>query len=212
MCIRDRTKAIPILQRMNIPIPNDMAEIFKKENEYVRKLNEEEIYKFTNKIYEDKINSFSIARFNPLPGSAKEAGFGEKRHYIYNAKDISFAIHKGIDLAKIKRAKIYSSNFGKVIAAKWIGIYGNTLIIYHKLGLYSLYAHTSEFRVKEGESVIKGQIIARTGSTGGVLGDHLHFGVYIQGIAVNPIEWMDRKWIKTNIITIINSSKRLISK
>jgi murein DD-endopeptidase MepM/ murein hydrolase activator NlpD len=197
---------------MNVSVPDDPVEIFKKENEYVRKLNEEEIYKFTNKIYEDKVNSFSIARFNPLPGSAKEAGFGDKRHYFYKGKEISFAIHKGIDLAKIKRAKIYSSNFGKVVAAKWIGIYGNTLIIYHKLGLYSLYAHTSEFRVNVGDNVRRGQVIARTGATGGVLGDHLHFGIYIQGIAVNPLEWMDRNWIKVNIINVINSSKRLISK
>ncbi|GAX87102.1 conserved hypothetical protein [Lebetimonas natsushimae] len=207
-----KNKAMTVLKRMNIDVPNDPVEIFKKENEYVRKLNEEEIFNLTHKVYEDKINSFSIARFNPLPGSAKEAGFGEKRHYIYKGKDISFAIHKGIDLAKIKRAKIYSSNFGKVVAAKWIGIYGNTLIVYHKLGLYSLYAHTSEFKVKVGDNVRRGQVIARTGATGGVLGDHLHFGIYIQGIAVNPLEWLDRNWIRTNIINVINSSKRLIGK
>jgi murein DD-endopeptidase MepM/ murein hydrolase activator NlpD len=207
-----KNKAIPILQKMNVSVPNDPVEIFKKENEYVRKLNEEEIYKFTNKIYEDKVDSFSIARFNPLPGSAKEAGFGDRRHYFYKGKEISFAIHKGIDLAKIKRAKIYSSNFGKVVGAKWIGIYGNTLIIYHKLGLYSLYAHISEFKVNVGDNVRRGQVIARTGSTGGVLGDHLHFGLYVQGIAVNPYEWMDRNWIKVNIINVINSSKRLIGK
>jgi len=207
-----KTKAISILQKMNIDISNNPITIFKKENEYVRKLNEEEIYKLTRRVFENKINSFSIAKFSPLPGSAKEAGFGEKRHYFYKGKDISFAIHKGIDLAKIKRAKIYASNFGKVVAEKWIGIYGNTLIIYHKLGLYSLYAHTSEFKVKVGENVIRGQVVARTGSTGGVLGDHLHLGIYIQGIAVNPIEWMDNNWIRVNIINVINSSKRLIGK
>ncbi len=87
-----------------------------------------------------------------------------------------------------------------MVAEKWIGIYGNTLIIYHKLGLYSLYAHTSEFDVPG------------TGNTGGAIGDHLHFGVYIQGIAVNPYEWMDSNWIRVNIINIINSSKRLIGK
>jgi murein DD-endopeptidase MepM/ murein hydrolase activator NlpD len=63
-----------------------------------------------------------------------------------------------------------------------------------------------------GDNVRRGQIIARTGATGGVLGDHLHFGLYVQGIAVNPYEWMDRNWIKVNIINVINSSKRLISK
>jgi len=207
-----KNKAKPILEKMGIEVPKSPIEIFKKENEFVRKLNNEEISKLTSKIFEDKINSFSIARFNPLPHSAKEAGFGEKRHYFYKNQDISFAIHKGVDLAKVKWAKIFANNYGKVTSEKWIGIYGNTLIIYHKLGLYTLYAHTSEYKVKVGDIVRRGEVIARTGSTGGVLGDHLHFGVYIQGIAVNPLEWMDPYWIKVNIMNIINSSKRLIGK
>ena len=201
-----------VLQKMNLSVPNNPVEIFKKVNEIVRKMNEKEIHNITSKIYEDKISSFSLARFNPLPGSAVRAYFGEKRTYYYNGEKISFAIHKGIDLAKIKRAKIYSSNYGRVVAAKYMGIYGNTLIIYHKLGLYSLYAHTSVFKVKVGDNVRRGQVIARTGSTGAVFGDHLHFGVYVQGYAVNPIEWMDPRWIKLNITNVINGAKRIINK
>jgi len=201
-----------VLGKLNLTIPNDPVEIFKKINETVRAANEKEIYDLTNRIYEDKINSFSIARFNPLPGSAVRAYFGEQRTYYYKGEQISRAIHKGIDLAKIKRAKIYSSNYGKVIAAKYIGIYGNTLIVYHKLGLYTLYGHTSVFKVKVGDSVRRGQVIARTGASGAVFGDHLHFGVYVQGYAVNPIEWMDPKWIKLNITNIINGAKRIINK
>ncbi|GAB6074174.1 M23 family metallopeptidase [Nautilia lithotrophica] len=201
-----------VLEKMDIPIPNDPVSIFKKINENVRAINEKQIYDITSKIYEDKINSFSIARFNPLPGSAVRAYFGEQRTYYYKGEKISSAIHKGIDLAKIKRAKIYASNFGKVVAEKYIGIYGNTLIIYHKLGLYTLYGHTSVFKVKVGDNVRRGQVIARTGATGAVFGDHLHFGVYVQGYAVNPIEWMDPKWIKLNITNVINGAKRIINK
>jgi len=201
-----------VLTKLDMNVPNDPVEIFKTINEIVRAANEKEIYDITSKIYEDKINSFSIARFNPLPGSAVRAYFGEQRTYYYKGEQISKAIHKGIDLAKIKRAKIYSSNYGKVIAAKYIGIYGNTLIIYHKLGLCTLYGHTSVFKVKDGENVRRGQVIARTGATGAVFGDHLHFGVYVQGYAVNPIEWMDPKWIKLNITNVINGAKRIINK
>ena len=201
-----------VLQKMNLSIPNNPIEIFKKINEEVRKINEKEIFNITSKIYEDKISSFSIARFNPLPGSALRAYYGEKRTYYYNNEKVSFAIHKGIDLAKIKRARIYSSNYGRVVAARYMGIYGNTLIIYHKLGLYSLYAHTSVFKVKENDMVKRGEVIARTGSTGAVFGDHLHFGVYVQGYAVNPKEWMDPRWIKLNITNIINGAKRIINK
>jgi len=163
-----------VLEKMDLSILNVPVEIFKKVNETVRAINEKEIYNITSKIYEDKVASFSIARFNPLPGSAVRAYFGEQRSYYYKGEKISTAIHKGIDLAKIKRAKIYSSNYGKVVAAKYIGIYGNTLIIYHKLGLYTLYGHTSVFKVKVGDNVRRGRVIARTGSTGAVFGDHLH--------------------------------------
>ena len=201
-----------VLEKLNLDIPNDPIQTFKKLNEKVRKINEEKIYNLTSKIHENKVDFFSINRFKPLPGSALKAKFGEIRKYYYNNKLISKAIHKGIDLAKIKKAKVYASNYGKVIATKYIGIYGNTLIIYHKLGLYTLYSHLSTFKVKKGDLVKKGQVIARTGATGAVFGDHLHFGIYIQGIEVNPIEWIDPKWIKINIIDVINSSKRLINK
>jgi murein DD-endopeptidase MepM/ murein hydrolase activator NlpD len=204
--------AIRVLEKMDLSIPKDPVQIFKKINETVRKINEDEIHNITSKVYEDKISGFSIARFNPLPGSAVRAYFGERRSYYYHNKQISQAIHKGIDLAKIKRAKIYSTNYGKVVAAKYIGIYGNALIIYHKLGLYTLYGHTSVFKVKVGDRIRRGQVIARTGATGAVFGDHLHFGIYVQGYAVNPLEWMDSRWVKLNISNIINGAKRIINK
>jgi len=202
--------ATRVLDRMGMDIPNDPVEIFKMVNEKVRKINEAKIHEITSPVYEEKVNSFYIRRFKPLPGSAKRADFGEIRHYLYNNREISRAIHKGVDLAKVKRAPIYANNSGRVVASEYIGIYGNTLIIYHGLGLYTLYGHTSEFKVKKGDNVRKGMVIARTGATGAVFGDHLHFGVYVQGYPVQPLEWMDPHWIKTNIIDVINGSKRMI--
>ncbi|WP_457561320.1 M23 family metallopeptidase [Caminibacter sp.] len=204
------TVAKRVLEKMGMQIPNNPVEIFKMENETVRKINEKELHDLTSKIYEDKINGFYIQRFYPLPGSVVEANFGEKRHYYYKGQQISQAWHKGIDLAKIKHAKIYASNLGKVVAAKYIGIYGNTLVVYHKLGLYTTFSHTSEFRVNVGQNVRRGQVVALTGQTGGVFGDHLHFGVYIQGIPVQPREWMDQHWINVNIIKIFKNAKRII--
>jgi len=199
-----------VLLKEGLQIPSNPVDIFKMENEVVRKMNEKELFNLTRNIYDKKINSFYINRFYPLPGSKQEAGFMELRHYYYKGREISTAIHKGIDLAKIKHAKVYANNLGEVVANKYIGIYGNTLVVYHKLGLYTTYSHLSEFLVKKGDKVRKGQIIARTGSTGGVFGDHLHFGVYIQGYPVQPREWMDSRWIRTNIINIIKDAKRSI--
>ena len=51
---------------------------------------------------------------------------------------------------------------------------------------------------------------ANTGSTGAVFGDHLHFGVLVQGVEVNPIEWMDKNWIKTRITDILADAKKQI--
>ena len=199
-----------VLIKSGLKVPNDPVETFKVMNEKLRKMNEKELFNLTRNIYESKINSFYINRFNPLPGSALQAGFMELRHYYYKGREISRAVHKGMDLAKIKHAKVYASNTGTVIATKYIGIYGNTMVVYHKLGLYTTYSHLSQLNAKKGERVRRGQVIARTGSTGGVFGDHLHFGVYIQGYPVQPREWMDSRWIRLNIIKVIKDAKRTV--
>lgn len=199
-----------VLIKSGLKVPNDPVETFKVMNEKLRKMNEKELFNLTRNIYESKINSFYINRFNPLPGSALQAGFMELRHYYYKGREISRAVHKGMDLAKIKHAKVYASNTGTVIATKYIGIYGNTMVVYHKLGLYTTYSHLSQLNAKKGEKVRRGQVIARTGSTGGVFGDHLHFGVYIQGYPVQPREWMDSRWIRLNIIKVIKDAKRTV--
>ena len=72
-------------------------------------------------------------------------------------------------------------------------------ILDHGLGLFTLYAHLSSIDVKVGDSVAKRQILGKTGETGLAVGDHLHFGVYLDGVAVLPVEWWDQKWIDDNI-------------
>jgi len=203
---------IPLLQKMNMSVPSNLAEVFQIVNEKVRKMNENEIYKLTNVILDNKIDSFYIRPFHPMKDAAKEAGYGEQRSYIFNHQVISHAIHKGVDLASFKHARIYATNPGKVIFEKWLGIYGNTIALYHKLGLVSTYSHCSGFDVANGAQISRGTIIANSGSTGAVFGDHLHFGTYIQGIPVTPIEWMDAHWIKDDITNIILKAKRIINR
>jgi len=117
----------------------------------------------------------------------------------------------GMDWASVKHAPIKTTNDGKVIFNDYLGIYGNTIIIDHKLGLQTLYAHTSKSNVTVGQRVSANSIIANTGSTGAVFGDHLHFGVLVQGIEVNPLEWMDRNWIRTRITDVLNEAKKVIN-
>ena len=61
------------------------------------------------------------------------------------------------------------------------------------------------------DNVVAGQHIANTGSTGAVFGDHLHFGVLVQGIEVNPNEWLDFTWMKTNVTKTINDAMKVIN-
>ena len=204
--------AIPLLQKVGMSVPNNPVEIFKKVNEVLRKRNEEKLYKITNVILDKQINKFYILPFKPLKRYAKKASYGEMRSYYYNGEKISSAIHKGIDMANLIHTKIYASNKGKVIFAGFNGIYGNTLALYHKLGLVSTYSHCSVFNVSKGSSVSRGTIIARTGATGAVFGDHLHFGIYVQGIPVEPLEWMDSHWIRDNITRVIIKAKRIINR
>ena len=63
---------------------------------------------------------------------------------------------------------------------------------------------------EQSEIVPNGANIATTGTTGLALGDHLHFGVVIQGIEVRPEEWMDRKWMKESVYDILENSKKII--
>jgi murein DD-endopeptidase MepM/ murein hydrolase activator NlpD len=88
-----------------------------------------------------------------------------------------------------------------------LGIYGNTIIIDHGLGLFTLYSHLSAIDVKPGDAIKKRQIIGKTGDTGLAAGDHLHFGVYLDGVAVLPKEWWDEKWLRDNVYAKLQSSE-----
>jgi murein DD-endopeptidase MepM/ murein hydrolase activator NlpD len=86
-----------------------------------------------------------------------------------------------------------------VLFADDLGIYGNTVVIDHGLGIATLYGHLSSFSVAKGDQVRKEQELGRTGATGLAGGDHLHFEVRIHGEPVFPIEWLDAHWVGDHI-------------
>lgn len=200
-----------VLEQSFMQVPDDLTDIFIASNRVLRETNVKTIKDDTRK-YMDRsaITSFDIKPFVRLDGSRTAAGFAERRHYYFNNEKIDEAWHLGVDWASVKQAPIKTTNKGRVIANKYIGIYGNTLIIDHKMGLATLYGHTSSTKVNIADEVRDGQVIAHTGTSGAVLGDHLHFGVLVQGIEVNPLEWMDKNWIKTRITDILEEAKKAI--
>ncbi len=192
---------------------DDKLEKLRAINESMRLKNEENIYNLSKSISTELLTGWKVKKFYPLRNGAKVASFGDKRHYYYKTKknEVSQSYHVGYDLASTKMAAVKTSNSGTVVYANENGIYGNMPMIDHGLGLYSLYGHCSQLLVKEGDEVKAGQVIAKTGVSGLALGDHLHFGVLVQGIAVRPVEWFDAGWIKTNIDDIFKVADKIIS-
>jgi murein DD-endopeptidase MepM/ murein hydrolase activator NlpD len=108
--------------------------------------------------------------------------FGERR--IFNNQPRS--PHSGVDISSPFGAPVVASNSGEVVLVSQLYYAGNTVIIDHGLGVFTLYIHLSKFRVKRGDSVEKGQVIGEIGATGRVTGPHLHWGVKIRGNRVDP--------------------------
>ena len=187
-------------------------EQFKIINETVRAQNESLIHDITSKVPKTRVDSFSIKRMHPLKNAKKVADFGDHRLYYYKGKKVSESYHLGLDLASKSHAPIRPQNSGDVVFADFNGLYGNMPIIHHGLGLYTLYGHCSSIEVQEGDRVGAKETIAYTGKSGYAMGDHLHFGVLVQGVEVRPKEWMDGNWIKLNILDVIKTAKQIIDK
>jgi murein DD-endopeptidase MepM/ murein hydrolase activator NlpD len=141
--------------------------------------------------------------FLQLANSKVESEFADVRTYVYKGKKIDKQVHLGFDLAVSQHTPVVAANDGKVVWAALLGIYGNCIVVDHGYGLQSIYGHLSEFAVKEGDVVKRGQSMGKTGSTGLAAGDHLHFSMQIDGVQVNPVEWWDEHWIKDHVRTRI---------
>ena len=185
---------------------------FKIINEKVRAKNEELIHKITSKVPTEMVEDLKINKMYPLKNGKVVASFGDHRLYYYKGKKVSESYHMGLDLASKAMAPIRPQNGGKVVFADFNGLYGNMPVIHHGLGLYTLYGHCSSLAVSQGDEVSPRQVIAHTGKSGYAMGDHLHFGVLVQGIEVRPQEWMDKHWIKLNITKVIKLAKEMIDK
>jgi murein DD-endopeptidase MepM/ murein hydrolase activator NlpD len=143
-------------------------------------------------------------RFLQLRNSKVMATYGDERAYFFEGEKISKSVHLGYDLASFANAPVEAANSGTVLFAGDLGIYGNTVIIDHGLGLMSIYGHLSMITVSDNQPVKKGEIIAKSGATGLAGGDHLHFGVLVHGYEVSPLYWWDPKWIDVNIMKYVN--------
>ena len=123
-----------------------------------------------------RLSSYFATRQNPITGKGTE-------------------FHQGIDIACAGGTRILASKSGIVQKAEWYGGYGNCVIIYHgedKKGrsITTLYGHAKSLACKKGQAVAQGDVISYVGSTGKSTGNHLHFSVLLDGVYVDPDDYL----------------------
>ncbi len=135
-----------------------------------------------------------------MTNSALKANFAQTRSYLYDGREVDRQTHLGLDLASTAHAPVPAPNSGRVVFAGWMTLYGNAVIIDHGYGLMSLCGHLSTIETAEGDLLERGQIIGSSGSTGLAGGDHLHLEIFVHGQSVDPLQWLDGKWIQEKVM------------
>ncbi len=102
--------------------------------------------------------------------------------------------HRGIDFKAARGTPVPAANDGIVSVAGAFPLHGKAVAVGHGQGVMSTYLHLSRMLVKKGERVRKGQLVGEAGSTGISTGPHLHWGVFLHGVPVNPMEWTEREF------------------
>jgi murein DD-endopeptidase MepM/ murein hydrolase activator NlpD len=134
---------------------------------------------FLNRVTSEKEWSGS---FTPAADAAVSDVFGSER--IFNGKASS--PHLGEDFRVPSGTPVHAMNDGTVLLARPLYFEGNFVVLDHGQGFLTLYLHLSEFKVKEGERVKRGQVVGLSGGTGRATGPHLHVAVRWQGMYLDP--------------------------
>lgn len=121
----------------------------------------------------------------PVPGTPNSA-FG--RLTITNGKPSGR--HQGADFRAVTGTPVHAPNAGRVVLARNLYFAGNTVIIDHGLGVFSLLAHLSRIGVEPGAVVTRGEVVGESGATGRVTGPHLHWAVRFGEMTVDPVSLM----------------------
>lgn len=182
--------AIDKNERMIYKLQNDRAAWEKSERELAKQ--SEQLAKFITNTTEKtpvKEQTKTTGTFlRPVSGRVTSP-FGNRVHPIFKRT----IFHSGIDFGMPMGAQVKAANSGKVIYVGWYGGYGKVVIIDHGkvngVPVTSLYAHLSSYRVSNGASIYKGQVIGNVGTTGYSTGPHLHFEIRENGKPVNPSKY-----------------------
>jgi hypothetical protein len=125
----------------------------------------------------------------PLKDVTTGGNFGRRR--ILNGQARS--PHAGVDFPAMKGTPVFAAQRGKVVLAEELYYSGNTIVIDHGYGIYTLYAHLSEIDAKPGETVKSNVEIGKVGATGRVTGPHLHWGLTVEHARVNAMQIVQKQ-------------------
>jgi len=125
----------------------------------------------------------------PLKGVTTGGNFGRRR--ILNGEARS--PHAGVDFPALAGTPVFAAQAGKVALAEELYYSGNTVVIDHGYGIYTLYAHLSQIEVKPGDSVTLATEVGKVGATGRVTGPHLHWGLTVERARVNALQIVQRE-------------------
>jgi murein DD-endopeptidase MepM/ murein hydrolase activator NlpD len=190
-------RKVPELERENnLPPATDLVAGYLAVNRDLRQRNETQIHEIT---VARRPQPLWDGVFHRQSNAAPLSGFADRRTYTHRGEVIDHQTHLGFDLASLKLSPVEAAQNGFVVFAGTLGIYGNTVLLDHGMGIFSLYGHLSTISVQPGVRVRTGQTLGQTGETGLAAGDHLHFSVLLNGVHVDPVEWWDGHWLHDRV-------------
>ena len=167
-----------------IPLTAGLTQL--RTSEEPRKIAEaQELFRILTTAHPDALFEMDTIQ-NPLPAARRTSGYGDRRKYIYSDNTSDVSVHEGLDLAMPEGTPVPACGRGRVVLAGERILTGNTVVIEHLPGLFSLYYHLAEIEVKVGDVVEQGQVIGKVGQTGLATGPHLHWEIDALGVAVDP--------------------------
>jgi len=137
----------------------------------------------------DSLRVWSGDFINPLPGRKIGGQFGVRR--IIN--HIPKSPHSGVDVRANEGDPVHAPNDGVVVLVDDESYSGNSVVLDHGQGIYTMFFHLSKINVKYGQAVMKGDVLGLVGATGRATGPHLHWGVRVEGARVDPLELIHLK-------------------
>ncbi len=202
-----RTEAIIVKSRdfinEDIPLGNSMSEL--RQSDDARKAEQWrtllEILKNVDSTHVYESEKLAV----PVTDYIRTSSFyGDRRRFLYDDGTSARSIHNGIDYSAEPGTPVYAAGSGRVVFSGERIISGNTIVIEHLPGVYSLYYHMNSLKAGEGSFVEAGTQIGTVGATGLVTGAHLHWEIRVAGVAVDPGQLtgggiIDKAFVLSNI-------------